>query len=65
MSTFGAELACYPSATKQLFEVVAPYLTFHLAILGVRTLVDCTAAYFGLHPEILRKFAPGLAGCTS
>jgi phosphotriesterase-related protein len=57
MSTFGAELARYPYYDQaRLFEVVVPYLNY-LQGLGVRTLVDCTAAYFGRHPELLRKFA--------
>jgi phosphotriesterase-related protein len=57
MSTFGAELARYPYYDQaRLFEVVAPYLNY-LRGLGVRSLVDCTAAYFGRHPELLRKFA--------
>jgi predicted metal-dependent phosphotriesterase family hydrolase len=57
MSTFGSELARYPYYDQaRLFEVVAPYLNY-LHGLGVRTLVDCTAAYFGRHPELLRKFA--------
>ncbi len=57
MSTFGSEPARYPSYDQaRLFEVVAPYLNY-LRGLGVRTLVDCTAAYFGRHPELLRKLA--------
>jgi predicted metal-dependent phosphotriesterase family hydrolase len=57
MSTFGAELARYPIYdSARLFEVVSPYLKF-LRDLGVRTVVDCTAAYFGRHPEFLRKLA--------
>lgn len=57
MSTFGAELARYPAYDRQkLFEGVTPYLRY-LTGLGVRTLVDCTAAYFGRHPEYLRQFA--------
>ena len=57
MSTFGAELARYPFYDREkLFEIVSPYLHY-LASLGVRTLVDCTAAYFGRHPEILRQVA--------
>jgi predicted metal-dependent phosphotriesterase family hydrolase len=57
MSTFGAEPARYPYYDEaRLFEVVAPYLSY-LHGLGVRTVVDCTAAYFGRHPELLRRFA--------
>lgn len=57
MSTFGAQLARYPFYDiENLFKIVLPYLRY-LYDLGVRTLVDCTAAYFGRHPEILRQFA--------
>jgi predicted metal-dependent phosphotriesterase family hydrolase len=57
MSTFGAPLARYPYYDEApLFEMVAPYLNY-LYGLGVRTLVDCTAAYFGRHPELLRRLA--------
>jgi phosphotriesterase-related protein len=57
MSTFGEEAARYPHYDQaRLFEAVAPYLNY-LRGLGVRTLVDCTAAYFGRHPELLRKLA--------
>lgn len=57
MSTFGAEPARYPYYDPpRLLAAVAPYLHY-LRSLGVRTLVDCTAAYFGRHPELLRHFA--------
>ena len=57
MSTFGAELARYPFYDQeQLSAAVLPYLRY-LRRLGVQSLVDCTAAYFGRHPELLRKFA--------
>ena len=59
MSTFGAESVRYPFYDQpRLFEVVPPYLLY-LHSLGVRTLVDCTAAYFGRHAELLRQFALG------
>ena len=57
MSTFGAEPARYPFYDEEnLNKVVSPYLQY-IKSLGVQTLVDCTAAYFGRHPELLRKFA--------
>jgi phosphotriesterase-related protein len=57
MSTFGAALARYPYYDPQrLPEIVLPYLHY-LRSLGVQSLVDCTAAYFGRHPELLRRFA--------
>jgi predicted metal-dependent phosphotriesterase family hydrolase len=57
MSTFGAEPARYPDYdVEQMSAIVLPYLQ-HLRSLGVQSLVDCTAAYFGRHPELLRYFA--------
>ena len=57
MSTFGAERARYPYYdVHRLFEGVLPYLQY-VKSLGCQTLVDCTAAYFGRHPEMLRKFS--------
>ena len=57
MSTFGAEPVRYPHYdTRALFEAVSPYLT-RLKSLGCQTIVDCTAAYFGRHPEILRRLS--------
>lgn len=57
MSTFGAEPARYPYYDQaRLFEVVAPYLNY-VRGLGVNTIVDCTAAYFGRHPELLMKLS--------
>lgn len=57
MSTFGAEGARYPFFdVDKLFASVLPYLE-RIKQLGCRTLVDCTAAFFGRHPEILRKFS--------
>jgi phosphotriesterase-related protein len=57
MSTFGAESARYPVYDVDgLFESVLPYLK-RVRALGCRTLVDCTAAYFGRHPELLRRFS--------
>ena len=57
MSTFGADPARYPYYDpEQLPAIVLPYLKY-LRSLGVQSLVDCTAAYFGRHPELLRRFA--------
>lgn len=57
MSTFGAESRRYPYYDEgRLLAVVSPYLQ-RLRSLGVQTVVDCTAAYFGRHPEMLRRFA--------
>ncbi|MBE3040413.1 MAG: phosphotriesterase [Chloroflexi bacterium] len=57
MSTFGAEPARYPSYdTDRLLKQVLPYLA-KLKELGCQTLVDCTAAYFGRHPELLRRIS--------
>jgi phosphotriesterase-related protein len=57
MSTFGAECARYPDyPVEKLFTQVTPYLEY-IKGLGCQTIIDCTAAYFGRHPEILRKFS--------
>lgn len=57
MSTFGAESARYPHYdVDSLSESVIPYLK-RVRDLGCQTLVDCTAAYFGRHPELLRRFS--------
>jgi len=57
MSTFGAEPARYPSYdTDRLLKQVLPYLA-KLKELGCQTLVDCTAAYFGRQPELLRRIS--------
>lgn len=57
MSTFGAEAARYPTYDRDaLAAAVLPYLA-KLKSLGVRAIVDCTAAYFGRHPELLRDFS--------
>ena len=57
MSTFGAESARYPDYdVDMLFASVLPYLA-RVKGMGCRTLVDCTAAYFGRHPEILRQLS--------
>ena len=57
MSTFGAENARYPTYNVDvLSDTVLPYLA-RIKGLGCQTLVDCTAAYFGRHPELLRRFS--------
>lgn len=57
MSTFGADPARYPTYDLEaLFDQVLPYLQ-RIIELGCQTLVDCTAAYFGRHPELLRQIS--------
>jgi len=57
MSTFGAESARYPDYDRvRLDAAVLPYLD-HIKGLGVSTICDCTAAFFGRHPEHLRRFS--------
>jgi len=57
MSAFGSDPARYPFYDlASLSQVVSPYLNY-VKSLGVSTLVDCTAAYFGRHPELLKRFS--------
>lgn len=57
MSTFGAEPARYPDyPIDKLVEVVLPYLE-KMKTLGCQTLLDCTAAFFGRHPELLKRIS--------
>jgi predicted metal-dependent phosphotriesterase family hydrolase len=57
MSTFGAERARYPFYDRErVLASVLPYLQ-RVRTLGCQTLVDCTTAYFGRHPELLRDIA--------
>jgi predicted metal-dependent phosphotriesterase family hydrolase len=57
MSTFGADPARYPEYDQEkLFDTVLAYLQ-RLKDLGVKALADCTAAYFGRHPEYLRRIS--------
>jgi phosphotriesterase-related protein len=57
MSTFGADCARYPEYDlPALTAQVVPYLK-KVKSLGCRSLVDCTAAFFGRHPELLRRFS--------
>jgi predicted metal-dependent phosphotriesterase family hydrolase len=67
MSTFGAESARYPYYDlEQVLAAVLPYLE-RIRGFGCQTIVDCTAAYFGRHPELLRRIAmkSGLAILTN
>ena len=57
MSSFGAteaQAAAYDRHTA--FDTVFPYLT-KVKSLGLATLADCTAAYFGRDPELLKMLA--------
>lgn len=57
MSTFGADFARYPFyPVAEVWSRVIPYLR-HLKTLGLGALADCTAAYFGRHPELLRRIS--------
>jgi predicted metal-dependent phosphotriesterase family hydrolase len=57
MSTFGADPARYPDyPLERLLEQVLPYLA-RVKALGVNALADCTTAFFGRHPELLRRIS--------
>ena len=57
MSTFGSDLARYPEyPSGRVLEIVLPYLA-KIRSLGCRALLDCTAAYFGRHPELLQRIS--------
>ncbi len=57
MSTFGAEPVRYPHyPMDDLLGAVLPYLQ-KVKALGCRAILDCTAAYFGRHPELLRDIS--------
>ena len=56
-SIFGKDPVRYPFYQEDaLFESVLPYLE-KVKSLGCQTIVDATAAYFGRHPEYLKKFS--------
>ena len=56
-SIFGKDPARYPNYPEEdLMGSVIPYLG-KLKKLGVYTIVDATAAYFGRHPEFLKKIS--------
>lgn len=57
MSTFGADSARYPDyPVERLLEQVLPYLA-RVKALGLNALADCTTAFFGRHPELLRRIS--------
>lgn len=57
MSLFGADLTERPAYDREaLFDAVVPYLR-RLRNLGCGTLADCTTAYFGRAPELLREIS--------
>lgn len=57
MSTFGAEPERYPTYdVGRLLAQVLPYLA-RIKTLGMSALLDCTAAFFGRHPELLRRIS--------
>jgi predicted metal-dependent phosphotriesterase family hydrolase len=57
MSTFGGDPARYPGYdVDALLETVLPYLAY-LKGLGCQAIADGTAAYFGRHPELLKRIS--------
>jgi predicted metal-dependent phosphotriesterase family hydrolase len=55
MSLFGAEITEKPTYDEeQLYKTVLPYLR-KLKEMGCGTIADCTTAYFGRSPRILKK----------
>jgi len=55
MSTFGGEMIYEPQYDEEkLYAFVVPYLK-SLKQMGCGTIADCTAAWFGREPEILKK----------
>ena len=57
MSTFGAESSESPQYDEvRLMAQVLPYLE-RVKRLGCRTIFDCTAAYFGRSPRLLKTFS--------
>jgi len=55
MSLFGAEITAKPTYDEeQLYKTVLPYLR-QLKQMGCGTIADCTTAYFGRSPQILKK----------
>jgi len=59
MSLFGGEITQSDNAVydrEELFSAVIPYLK-RLRKLGCRTIADCTTAYFGRAPEMLREIS--------
>lgn len=57
ISRFGAEPARYPDyPIAAVLDQVLPYLA-SVKARGVNTLVDCTTAFFGRHPELLQRIS--------
>jgi len=57
MSLFGAEITAKPAYNEeQLYKAVLPYL-HKLKELGCGTIADCTTAYFGRAPQILKNIS--------
>ena len=59
MSLCGGEMTQTANATydrEELFSAVIPYLK-RIRKLGCRTIADCTTAYFGRAPELLREIS--------
>ena len=57
MSMFGADPAASPAYDEQkLFAAVIPYLD-KLRSLGCRAIADCTAAWFGRAPALLKRIS--------
>jgi len=56
-SIFGKSPVRYPDYNQEkLMDSVVPYLN-KLKSLGVKSIVDATAAYFGRHPELLKSIS--------
>jgi phosphotriesterase-related protein len=57
MSAFGAEPARHADyPVEEVLGIVLPYL-IKLKDLGCQTLLDCTTAYFGRDPDLLRRIS--------
>ena len=57
MSRFGADACRYPDyPLERLLEQVLPYLS-KVKALGVTAIADCTTAFFGRHPELLKRIS--------
>jgi len=59
MSLFGGDITQSANAVydrEKLFSAVIPYLE-RIRDLGCRTIADCTTAYFGRAPELLREIS--------
>lgn len=57
MSRFGADACRYPDyPVEPLLAQVLPYLS-KVKALGVTAIADCTTAFFGRHPELLKRIS--------